>query len=466
MRKSLFPKQTLSAASSSIEDKYAFLGSGNFKSSPNLMRSFLQIVLCLLPLAFCGFFYPLSINAQKPLTYYDDIEPIIQKNCVACHRQGQIAPFPLTSYEEVDRRAGFIKKVTAQKYMPPNPSDPSVSTFKNVKKLTPEEIDKIGKWVEQGKVKGKEQKTKGKGEESMTHLDTTWREPDIVLSFTKPYTIKGDNREHFVVFVVPTNTTEDLYVSGIDFFPENKQLAHHCRFMIDTTHLLRPDDGIEVGESSEFQRLGVKMSDNFWHGWIPGNTAIFYPEGTAKRLPKGSDLVLNMHYSPSSKELSENAKILIYLSKKPAKRLVKTFILEENAVVNEPFLIPKDTIIKFYQRSPIIPQNISLISITPHMHLLGKNFKAFAITPEGDLINLIQINNWDFNWQMTYQFDKLMKIPQGSVIYAEAEYDNTRQNGRNPYNPPRDVSYGWGTKDEMMNLIFQYLDYEVGDEEK
>lgn len=466
MRKSLFPRQIPSAASSSFEDKNALQGSEKFKSSPNLVRHFLQIVLCNLPFAFCLFFLPLSINAQKPLTYYDDIEPIIQKNCVACHRQGQIAPFSLTTFEDVDRRAGFIKKVTAQKYMPPNPSDPSVSTFKNVKKLTTEEIDKIGKWVEQGKVRGKEQKAKSGKQETKSYLDTTWREPDLVLSFTKPYTIKGDNREHFVVFVVPTNATEDLYISGIDFFPQNKQLAHHCRFMIDTTHLLRPDNGIEVGDDSEFQRLGVKMNDNFFHGWIPGNTAIFYPEGVAKRLPKGSDIVLNMHYSPSSKEVSEESKILIYLSKKTAKRLVKTFILEENAIVNEPFLIAKDTIIKFYQRSPIIPHDISLLSITPHMHLLGKNFKAFAITPDGDLINLIQINSWDFNWQMTYQFEKLLKIPKGSVIYAEAEYDNTGQNGRNPYNPPRDVTYGWGTKDEMMNLIFQYLDYEVGDEEK
>jgi hypothetical protein len=425
----------------------------------NLSRTLAQY---LLPITYCLFFTPLSINAQK-LTYYNDIEPIIQKNCVTCHRTGQIAPFPLTNYEEVERKAGFIKKVTTQKYMPPNPADPSVSTFKNVKKLTSEEIDKIAKWVEQGKAKGKLKKTKSKGQEAKTDAKIVFREPDMVLTFTKPFTIKGDNREHFQVFVVPTNTTEDLYVSGIDFIPENKQLAHHCRFMIDTTHLLRADDGIEVGESSEFQRLGVKMSDNFWHGWIPGNTAIFYPEGTAKRLPKGSDIILNMHYSPSSKDVIENSKILIYLSKKPIKRLVKTFIMEENAVVNEPFIIPQDTLIKFYQRSPVIPKDISLISITPHMHLLGKSFKAFAITPDGDLINLIKIDNWDFNWQMTYQFEQLMKIPKGSVIYSEAEYDNTPQNGRNPYSPPREVTYGWGTKNEMLNLIFQYLDYEMGD---
>jgi Copper type II ascorbate-dependent monooxygenase, C-terminal domain len=98
------------------------------------------------------------------------------------------------------------------------------------------------------------------------------------------------------------------------------------------------------------------------------------------------------------------------------------------------------------------------------MHLLGQNFKAFAITPDGDLINLIQISKWDFNWQMTYQFNKMIKIPKGSVIYAEAEYDNTAANGRNPNNPTKDVGFGWGTKDEMMNLIFQYLDYQEGDE--
>ncbi|MBL7814622.1 MAG: hypothetical protein JNL70_06420 [Saprospiraceae bacterium] len=465
MRKSLFHKLTQLAASSNIEVWLGLLDLRNFKNLVNL-KSFQianQKSLCvILKILILLVFTPLSMSAQK-LTYYDNIEPIIQKNCVSCHRKGQIAPFTLTSYEDVERRAGFIKKVTAQRYMPPNPADPSVSHFKNVKRLTQEEIATIGKWVEQGKVKGKEKKNR---QGSVKEDTISWREPDLVLTFNEPYQIKGDNREHFKVFVVPTNATEDLYVSGIDFFPQNKQLAHHCRFMIDTTNLLRPDNGIEVGDKSEFQRLGVRMNDNFWHGWIPGNTAIFYPDNTAKRLPKGSDIVLNMHYSPSPKDVTEQSKILIYLSKQPAKRLVKTFILEENSVVNEPFMIPKDSVIKFYQRSPVIPYDISLISITPHMHLLGKNFKAYAITPEGDLINLIKIDSWDFSWQMTYQFDKLLKIPKGSVIYSEAEYDNTPKNGRNPYDPPRDVTYGWGTKDEMLNLIFQYLDYEIGDERK
>ncbi len=407
-----------------------------------------------------------DVKAQKP-TYFDDIQPIIYKNCVGCHRSGQVAPFSLTNFEDVNKRALLISRVTHERYMPPNPADPitlpdgtQASPFKNVKLLTKDEIAIIDKWIAGGKKKGKENKIA-----LSDTITTTIREPDMVLTLQKPFTIPGNNKEQFRVFVVPTNAKEDLYVEGIDFLPQNRTLAHHCRFMIDTTNKLRPDDGIEVGATSEFQRLGIKMNDNFWHGWIPGNSAILYPEGAAKRLPKNADIILNMHYSPSPKEVTENSKILIYLSKTPPKRLVKTFILEENSVTNEPFFIAKDTVIKFYQRSPTIPIDLSLISITPHMHLLGQNFKAFAITPDGDLINLIQIPKWDFNWQMTYQFNKMIKIPKGSVIYAEAVYDNTAANGRNPNRPAKDVTYGWGTKDEMMNLIFQYLEYREGDED-
>jgi Copper type II ascorbate-dependent monooxygenase, C-terminal domain len=419
----------------------------------------MQSVVSLKNRLVLSFLFSLSFLSAQNLTYYADIQPIINDKCVKCHRKGQIAPFELTTFESVNRRAKFISKVINERYMPPSPADPSVSTFKNVKNLSQDEINKIDLWIAKGKQKGVDPK-RIQAESSTT----SYREPDLILTLQKPFTIKGNNQEQFRVFVVPTNAKEDLFIEGIDFLPENKQFAHHCRFMIDTTNKLRIDDGIEVGAESEYQKLGVKMNDNFWHGWIPGNTAIFYPEGTAKRLPKGSDIILNMHYAPSSNDVVENPKILLYLSKKVPERLVKTFILEENAISNQPFYINKDTIVKYYMRSPIIPYDISLISITPHMHLLGKNFKAFAITSDGDLINLIKINNWDFNWQMTYQFEQLLKIPRGSVVYAEAEYDNTTQNKRNPYLPTRDVTYGWGIKNEMMNLIFQYLDYQPNDE--
>ena len=384
-------------------------------------------LVALLNSVLIGYFLLFStrLNAQK-LTYVADIQPIIERNCVACHRVGQIAPFSLTTYDDVAKRGKFISYVTTERYMPPNPAaSDSNSHFKNVKKLTDEEIRKISRWVAEGKVKGKvrsgdnrleNQEKAIKSDKKSQNTEgvsaaSTFREPDLILTFRQPFKIAGSNKEQFRVFVVPTNATEDLYIEGIDFLPENRKIAHHCRFTLDTTNQLRADDGIEVGATSEFQRLGVKMNDNFLHGWLPGNTAIFYPEGTAKRLPKNSDIILNMHYSPSLKTLTESPKILLYLTKTPPKRLVKTFILDENWISNQPFSIPKDTVIKFYVRSPMLTNDISLISITPHMHFLGKSFRSYAITPDGDLIDLIKIDAWDFNWQMTYQFDGLKKIP-------------------------------------------------------
>ncbi len=111
-----------------------------------------------------------------------------------------------------------------------------------------------------------------------------------------------------------------------------------------------------------------------------------------------------------------------------------------------------------------LKEDISAISILPHMHYLGKTFKSFGITPDGDLAPFIKIDNWDFNWQMTYQFEKLVKVPRGTVILAEAAYDNTDENFLNPFKPARDVGFGWNTTSEMMEMVIYYVPYQAGDE--
>ena len=181
-------------------------------------------------------------------------------------------------------------------------------------------------------------------------------------------------------------------------------------------------------------------------------------------LPKNTDIVINMHYAPSAKPEQDQSEVHLYFAKNKPRRLVETFVLDESWIVNGPFEIPPDTVITFYLRSPVVPMSLSLVSVLPHMHLLGTKFRCFAITTDGDMIPLINIPEWDFNWQQSYQFANLVKLPAGSVIYAEATFDNTRNNPRNPYFPPKTVKYGWGTKDEMMELIFEFLMYEPGDE--
>lgn len=406
-----------------------------------------------------------KINAQK-IDFQRDIQPIIVKHCTPCHQQGGAAPFSLNSYAEVAKRKEFIKIVTETLYMPPFYADLSFQRYHNERGLSEQEIQIIANWANQKN----DAFPKGKEKDFFTKvkLDSLRASNNVIeIPFNKPYLIPDNNTEQFRIFVLPTNTPKPTYIKGIDFIPGHKPLAHHNRIMIDTTRRLRPDDGIEVGATSEFSKQNIQLADQFWYGWVPGKSAIFYPKGFARILPANSDLVINMHYAPSSRNVEDMSRVLLYPADKEdtIKRIVQTLTFDEQWVVNEPFEIRPDTIIKFYMRSPIVPYDLSLLSVLPHMHLLGKNFKSYAITPDGDLIPLLNIKAWNFNWQMNYQFKKMLHIPAGSVIFAEAEYDNTAMNPKNPFRPTQRITYGWGTKNEMFNLIFEYVRYQNGDEE-
>lgn len=412
----------------------------------------------IIAILLCGAL-PLQSFAQAEVTYYQHIQPILQKNCLDCHHVGGAAPFSLETYEDVERRADFIQMVTESRYMPPWFADPNFSHFRNEKFLTDGEIQTITAWVNGGKKRGKAPKL------AKTVAQVIYPKPDLIVPMNQPFQFPGDGNEQFRLFVMPTHTQEELYVKGIEFRPGNLKLAHHARVMIDTTHFFREDDGATVTDTVlPTKNIGVQLVSYFWHGWVPGNFLTFYPEGIAKRLPKSSDILLNMHYSPTRAKETDLSNIHIYITKEKPKRFVKTFILDESWITNQPFYIPANRVIKFYVRSPLVPADISLINVLPHMHLLGKSFKAYAITPQGEVINIIKIDEWNFNWQMTYQFQHLIKLPKNSVVYAEAVYDNTSNNPKNPHFPPKDVTIGWGTLNEMMNLIFEYLDYEPGDE--
>ena len=173
---------------------------------------------------------------------------------------------------------------------------------------------------------------------------------------------------------------------------------------------------------------------------------------------------MNVHYVPSPIQVFDSSSIIIQLTDEPVEREAQTLTLTENNISNQPFIIYPNKKSTFYMRSPILQDSISLISIMPHMHLLGKSFKSYAITPDGNILPLVHVPSWDFNWQTTYQFTKFTVLPKGTVIYAEATYDNTNENPLNPYKPARTVGYGWGSKDEMMNLILYYVKYRQGDE--
>jgi hypothetical protein len=437
-----------------------YLGSG-IAARNTMNKIFLGI--CLL--------VSLSCFSQKKITYHGDVAPILIKNCVECHRPGGIGPFALTTYENVAKRAKFIEKVTQSRYMPPFRADLSFQRYLNERGLSEEEITTISDWVKQGAIEG--QKVKGQrftasGDKSLRTLpgrQAVNEEARLEFEMTKPYPVKGNGQEDFRYFNIPTNLNKDIYVKAIEFEVGNRKVLHHSRLMTDTTRTMRAIDGLREDDPrvKEFQK--TPLEEEFLYGWVPGNDRINFPPGTAKRIRQGTDLLLNMHYAPSPIEESDQSGVRFYLTDSArVDREVRTLTLTENDITNQPFVLPAESKPTFYINYGPTQQAISLISVLPHMHFLGKAFRAFAITPGGELIPFVKINDWDYNWQMTYQFKTLLHLPKGSTIIAEATYDNTSQNPENPNQPAREVTYGWNSTSEMMNLVLYYIPYKEGDE--
>lgn len=410
----------------------------------------------------CMVLFQNSILGQERINFETNIKPILTKHCVNCHQNGGIAPFALDNWTDVDARAIMIGAVTASKYMPPWRADTSFQHYKNENYLSKNEIELIQQWIQNEQPRGivERRKEKGLPPNKVKKKQGT----EIQIGFNRAFIIKGENKEEFRFFHMPSKIKENGFIQSIEFAPGNKKQVHHSRIMIDTTQSISGIDGLAEEDSSILKYQTKPLADPFLFGWVPGNDKIIFPKGIGKKIYANSDFIVNVHYVPSPIQVVDSSSIIIQLTDEPVEREAQTLTLTENNISNQPFIIYPNKKSTFYMRSPILQDSISLISIMPHMHLLGKSFKSYAITPDGNILPLVHVPSWDFNWQTTYQFTKFTVLPKGTVIYAEATYDNTNENPLNPYKPARTVGYGWGSKDEMMNLILYYVKYRQGDE--
>lgn len=405
--------------------------------------------------------FPLFGLAQVP-TFTATIQPIIIRNCATpCHHPGGVGPFSLLTYQDVAKRGKFIAKVTQSRYMPPFPADRTFQHYANERGLSDTEINQIQEWVQGGMVQGTESLGQGAKDDNSPRpvppaLNPIPPTPDLVLRM-KPYAIKGDGREDFRYFHIPMNLKNDVWVEAIEFVPGNRKLLHHSRLMVDSTGTIAGIDGVAEDDPHLLDFQKTPLADEFLYGWVPGNDRVTFPAGSAKRIRAGSDLILNIHYSPSPVAAQDQSEVRLYFAKKPVKRVVRTLTLTENNVTNQPFRLEANTKPTFYINYGPLPDTIRLLSVLPHMHWLGQSVRAFAITPAGEAINLVSIPDWDYRWQLTYFFRKPLVLPKGSTIIAEAHYDNTDQNPLNPNHPAQTVGYGWSSTNEMMNLVFYYI---------
>jgi hypothetical protein len=310
--------------------------------------------------------------------------------------------------------------------------------------------------------------------------------PDLQIP-VKPIVLIGNSIDRFLLIKVPFELPQDTFLRAVEFVPGNTKVVHHVngdmvRFDFDKKRNVYDGDWVtDIRHDSTirdaYRQIGLLHDDGTYPtmvksivNYLPGVIAQHYPTGIGgwKVNRKNAFLMADLHYGPTEVETWDSSYINIFYAKENPRRPLQEFQMGTLGVspIVPPLVIPPGKV-SSYRTELAVPKAISLITINPHMHLLGKSFTAYALTPQQDTIRLIKIPKWNFNWQYFYTFKKMVKIPAGSKIVVEGVFDNTKDNPFNPFNPPqvvRDNEGSMRTTDEMFQFIVNYLPYEEGDE--
>ena len=373
-------------------------------------------------------------------TFNKDIAPILYQNCAGCHRPGEVAPFPLLTYQDASKRAALIAGITKSRVMPPWKAEPGHGDFKDARRLSDAQIDLIQQWAKAGAPEGDASQ-----KPQPPAFTDGWQlgQPDRVLTVPARFSVAPDGSDQFRCFVIPMNLDQDMYIGATEFRPDNRRVVHHALVFTDPTGAARklaagsPDGGYTCFGGPGFAAAGLLS------GWAPGAIPIKPEPGYAAVLRKGTDLVIQIHYHPDGKPEKDQSSLGLFLTAEPTKgRAVKLMGTRDIDIA------PGDDhyVVK---ASMTVPSDANLIRIAPHAHYLCKDMKIDAHLPDGSVVPLIWIKDWDFNWQGSYAYAAPVRLPKGTRVEMVFTYDNSTKNPRQPVNPPVRVTYGEQTTNEM-----------------
>jgi hypothetical protein len=389
------------------------------------------------------------------VAFNKDIAPIVFQNCSMCHRPGQSAPFSLLAYADVKKRADDIAQVTEKRLMPPWLPEPGHGKFLGERRLSAEQIGLIQQWVREGATEGKASDLP-----PAPQWNGDWQlgKPDLVVTMPQPYTLAAEGRDVYRNFVLPVSIPTTKFVRAVEVRPGNPKIVHHAFVKVDKTQQSRAVDARDEEVGFPGMNAPAEMPDGHFLGWQPGRLPMEAPKGLAWRLEPGNDIVFQTHLNPSGKPETLQANIGLYFTDQaPTNRCFKmtlaSFILDIPA--GEPNYVAEDNF--------KLPVDVQVIAVLPHAHYLAKEMHGWATLPSGEKKEMLLIKQWDFNWQGDYRYAEPVFLPSGTTLSMRYTYDNSTNNTRNPNKPPKAVSYGPQSSDEMGELWFQLLPRSAAD---
>jgi len=433
-----------------------------------------------------------SSAQSREVTFTRDVAPIFFKHCAACHQPEDIAPFSVVEYKDVLPWKQTIRQKVSAREMPPWHADPRYGDFANVARLTQPEIDTITSWIDQG---AKEGDAKDLPELPPAVAGFEIGKPDYVLAMTQEYTVQPHAADQYVYVTFPTKFKEDKWVQAAEIIPGNKRIVHHV-----IAHVLPPEatSGAAKRLSGEFPQADADPASIFYKqgslsrvkmdapviddgakapnggslfrrqtgddgaggysmllaSYAPGKGPDIYPPGTAKRIPAGSTVILQIHYSSfhgaiETAQRDQTAVAITFAKSPPAKRAITA------TVPNHYFKIPPGAANHQVTAAYTFDRDVELISYMPHMHMRGKDMKYEALYPDGHRETLLWVPRYQFNWQTVYRLKKPIPMPKGSKLIVTAHFDNSMKNMHNP-DATKAVRWGDPTYDEMMIGWIEY----------
>jgi len=387
-------------------------------------------------------FLAAAITAPAAPVFTRDIAPILYKHCASCHHEGEVAPFPLLTYADAKKRAHLIAEVTRTRLMPPWKPVPGYNHFAGDRRLTAAEIQTIQRWDATGSREGDPARLPPAPE-----FPPGWKlgQPDLVVQLPQPFDIPAESLDVYECFVVPMNLPHDKFIRAVEFRPSNRRVVHHALMFTDASHISHESRYPCFGTVGLFPTLGLG-------GWSPGMGPIQMLEGAAPPLQAGSKLIAQVHYHPDGKPEQDQWSVGFYFTDQAPVRRVVDVGVASNAID-----IPAGDAHYVVRAHFTIPVAIDAVGVIPHAHLLCREMRGWAILPDGRKQWLLNIHDWDFNWQDQFQYAHPIRLPADSELQMEFVYDNSAANAHNPNSPPQRVHYGPGTNDEMAGLHVQSI---------